>query len=103
VIQRREQLRFPLEAGDPLLVFEELFRQDLDRDLPAEAGVSRAVDLSHPSRAKRTEDFVGAETGSGRETQSPASLDRQSVPTTNGSNSTFVPAGAIVKQFASRS
>jgi hypothetical protein len=35
VIQRRQQLRFPFEAGDPFLVFEELFRQDLDRDLAA--------------------------------------------------------------------
>ena len=39
-------------------------RQDLDRDVPIELSVPCAVHLSHPARAQRRDDFVGAETGS---------------------------------------
>jgi hypothetical protein len=40
--------------------------QDFDRNLAREPGIPRPVNLSHPSRAKRGEDLVGAETRTGR-------------------------------------
>ena len=42
-------------------------RQDLDRDVPVQPLVPRPVDLSHPARAERREDLVGAEAGAGWE------------------------------------
>ena len=42
-------------------------RQDLDRDLAAQAGVLCAVDLAHSARAERREDLVGAQARSGGE------------------------------------
>ena len=67
VIQRGEQLRFPLEPLSPLFTFKELFRQDLDRDISREARVLRLVDLPHPSRADLAEDLVRAELRAGGE------------------------------------
>src|SRR5262249_58468846 len=41
--------------------------QDLDRDQAVEPRVARAIDLAHAARASGAENFVGTETGSGRE------------------------------------
>ena len=41
-------------------------RQDLDRDLAAQARVAGAVDLAHAARAEGGEDLVGPEAGAGR-------------------------------------
>jgi len=43
----------------------EVGREDLDRDDAIEARVLRAIDLSHPSRAERSEDLVRTESGAG--------------------------------------
>src|SRR5260370_35323822 len=68
MVQRREQLRFPFEARHSFFVFEELFRQGLDRDLSSESRVTGLPDLPHPARAERGEDLVRAETRAGGET-----------------------------------
>src|SRR5476651_2357816 len=67
MVQRREQLRFTLEPRDLLLVIEEIFGQDLDRDFSSKSRVSGFVDLSHSARAKRREDLVRAELRAGGE------------------------------------
>src|ERR1039457_2677322 len=66
-IQRRERLRFTLEAGDPLLVSEKFFRQDLDRYFPSKSRVTGLPYLAHPARAEWREDLVGAEASTRRQ------------------------------------
>ncbi len=39
--------------------------QDLDRDLALEVRVRGAIDLAHPARAERRDDFVGAQASTG--------------------------------------
>ena len=58
---------FALEARQPLSVLRECLGQDLDRNLAASGGVGRAIDLTHAARAEQRGDFIGAETGAGRE------------------------------------
>ncbi len=42
-------------------VLGELIGQDLDRHVPAEFGILRPIDLSHPSLANRLDDLVMGE------------------------------------------
>src|SRR5512135_1791077 len=96
MVERCEEARLPLEAHSPLFTLEEFLRQDLYRDLTMQAWVLRPVDLPHPARPERTQHFVRTQARPDGETQSVESLDcparggsagRQSVPTTNGSES----------------
>ena len=48
-------------------VAENDVRQDLDRDVSAEARVLRPVDLTHPARPDLAEDLVGTELRAGGE------------------------------------
>jgi hypothetical protein len=61
VVERRYGARLALEALEPLRVRGEALRQHLERDVAAEPGVARAVDLAHPARAQRGDDLVAAE------------------------------------------
>ncbi len=70
VIQGGEGLRFAFEAGHAFRIGGEHVGQDLDRDLPAEARVGSAVDLSHASCADGCDNLIDAEPGSRRESQS---------------------------------
>ncbi len=69
MIERRERLRFALEARQPIGVLRERLRQDLDRDVAIELRVARAIDLPHAAFADRRSDLVDAETGAGSEGQ----------------------------------
>ena len=51
VVERREELRFAVEARQPLRVGGEGLGQDLERDVAAELRVARPVDLTHAPRA----------------------------------------------------
>jgi hypothetical protein len=62
---RRDRSGFPLEAGQCLGIRGEVLRQDLDRDIPAQPRVPRAVHFPHPACAQRRDDFVGAQTTPG--------------------------------------
>ena len=55
-------LRLLLEPAEPIRIGRRLRGQDLDRYLPPEPLVARAVDLPHPARAERAENLVRAET-----------------------------------------
>jgi hypothetical protein len=46
VIERRQHLRFALEAVAPFGIGKEGLRQDLDRNAAVQLGVARAVDLA---------------------------------------------------------
>ncbi len=67
MVQRRHGLRFALEAGQGAGVGRKSFGQDLDGDLASEPRVLRPVDFAHSAGAKRREDFVRPETGTGGE------------------------------------
>ena len=69
MIQRRERLRFALEAGEPLGVAGERVGQDLDRDVAIQLRVARAIDLAHAAGPKGGEDLVRAEANAGQEGQ----------------------------------
>jgi hypothetical protein len=45
--QRRENLGFALKPREPVVIGSDRRRQDLDRDLPLQLRVGRAIDLAH--------------------------------------------------------
>ena len=61
VVESGDRARLLLEAGAAGLVRQPVCRQDLDRDLAAEARVAGAVDLAHASRAERGDHLVRPE------------------------------------------
>jgi len=61
VVQRRNGLRFALEALAPRWIRRELWRQDLDGDRPVEPGVARPIHLAHPALAEQPLDDVGTQ------------------------------------------
>ena len=67
MIERREDLRFALEAREAVGIEGEELGQNLERDVAIELRVARAIDLAHSARADGREDFVRAEAGAVRE------------------------------------
>jgi hypothetical protein len=71
VIQRREHFRFALEPRQPFGITGDGRRQHLQRDLPLQVGVGRAIHLAHAAFAQQRDDVVGAKA------RSPDELVRQ--------------------------
>ena len=69
VVQGGEGAGLALEAGDAVLVLEELLRQDLDGDVPLELRIAGPIDLSHAPGTERGEDLVRSEAGAGGDGQ----------------------------------
>ena len=69
MIQRRQSLRFALEAREAVGVVRERLRQDLDRDVAIQLRVASPIDLSHPAFADRRSDVVDAEARAGSKGQ----------------------------------
>ena len=65
MIQAGGRARFLLESPPPFGVRREVGRQYLQRDVAAQPAVVRAVDLAHPTRGNRRNDFVASKAGSG--------------------------------------
>ena len=65
VVQRGGGAGFVREAGEAVLVVREVRREDLERDLAAEAGVASAVNVPHAPRAEERHDLERAHHGSG--------------------------------------
>jgi hypothetical protein len=63
MIERGQRLRFALEAGEAIAIIREGVRQDLQRDVTMQLRVTGAIDLAHPTRTDRREDFVDAKSG----------------------------------------
>lgn len=61
VIECRQKLRLALEASVPLGIGSQVSGDDLERHLPAEAGIAGAPDLTHGSGAKLTDHPVRAD------------------------------------------
>ena len=51
MVQRGENLRFPLEPGEAVWVGGERFGEDLERNLALELRISRLIDLPHAAFA----------------------------------------------------
>ena len=69
MVQRREDFRFALKAGQSVRVGCQRRWEDLDGDLTLQLRVCRPIDFPHPTHAKLSGDFVWAEEGAGREGQ----------------------------------
>jgi hypothetical protein len=65
MVQRCEDLGFPLEPGEPFGILGERRRQELQRHLAIELRIARAPHLAHGSRPQGGDDLVGAEAGAG--------------------------------------
>ncbi len=66
-VEAGEDLRLPLEPGQPIRVSREGVGQDLQGDLAVELGVGRLPDLAHAALADEGGDVVMAESRAGRE------------------------------------
>src|SRR5262249_35276463 len=69
MIQRRQESRLALESRQRIRILRQRRRQRLDRDLPPQAWVGRAIDIAHPSRSQRIHDLVGADASAGCDLQ----------------------------------
>ena len=58
VRQRRNRVRFALEARQRLRISGDGRRNNLDRDVAIQPPVARAIDLAHAARAERSDDGV---------------------------------------------
>jgi hypothetical protein len=65
MIQRRKNARFPPETGQTLRIRGECRRQDLNRDIPIELEVARAINRAHAAGAKSTQNPIVLEQRSG--------------------------------------
>ena len=61
MIERGGRAGFLLEARDAVTVRGHALRQDLDRDLPMEAAVVRAIDLAHTANTQDSRNLVRTE------------------------------------------
>ncbi len=65
MVERGQQPRLALEAGEPVRIGREEARQDLDRDVAPELRVAGAVHLAHPARTNGGLNFVRTEASTG--------------------------------------
>ncbi len=65
MIERRQHLRFALEAGQTFGVAGKGVWEHLDRHLPVKARVSGPVDLAHPTFTDLGGDFIRAKESAG--------------------------------------
>src|SRR5262245_7414473 len=68
MVECGENLGLALKPREALGIARKVRRQDLERDLALQAGVTRAVDLSHPPCAEGADDFIAPEAGARVET-----------------------------------
>ena len=58
VVQRGQDLRFTLEAGQALRIAGEQIRKDFERHIPVELRVDRLIHLPHPASADFLDDAI---------------------------------------------
>ena len=63
--ERGKDLRLALEAQHAFSIARKHFRQDFQRHVTAKARVPRAIHLTHPARANRTQDLIGSQSNAG--------------------------------------
>ena len=67
MIERRQRARLALEPRQPVGVRGERVGEHLDRHVPLQPRVARAIDDTHPARSQRSDDLVGPDAGAGAE------------------------------------
>jgi hypothetical protein len=67
MIERGNRLSLAVEAVTELPITREVWGKDFDRDGALKPRVAALVDLAHPARADRGEDFVRTEASAGVE------------------------------------
>ena len=67
MVERREDLGFPLETAHSVYFTQELVRQDFDRHFAFQLQIAGAIDLSHAALAEQRRDFVRAELRTNRQ------------------------------------
>lgn len=60
MVERSQQVRFPLESGHQRTIIGEAASEDLDGNLPFQMAIFGPIDLAHPSRTKQRKDLVRA-------------------------------------------
>jgi hypothetical protein len=63
----RKRARFAFEAALEFGAARQMSRKDFDGDAAIEASVARAIDFAHAARTDGSDDFVRAESASGRQ------------------------------------
>ena len=63
MVQRGQDLCFPLKAAHALGIGGKLLGQDFQRHVPVQLGIGGTVDLAHPTLAYQFQDFVMANGG----------------------------------------
>ena len=58
MVQRGEDFRFPLEAGEAFGIVGKEIRQDLEGDFTVQCGIAGPIDLAHATGPKGGEDLV---------------------------------------------
>ena len=69
MIQRGEGLGFAGEPGEAFGIVGERLREDLDRDVTIELGITRPKDLAHAPATDEIGQLEDAETGAGSQSQ----------------------------------
>ena len=69
MVQRGQGLGFASESRQALGVMGKRVRQDLDRDVTIELGITRPIDFAHASATEQIGQQEDAETGAGSESQ----------------------------------
>ena len=67
MVHRGQDVSFTLETGEPLAITGHFRRQHLQRDLALEFRISRAIHLTHASRAKGRDNLVVTDPAASRE------------------------------------
>src|SRR5438876_11406580 len=67
MVEAPRRPRLPAESVDVLGSARQRRMDDLERDVPLQAGVAGAVNLAHASDAEQAHDLVGTEAVAGRE------------------------------------
>jgi hypothetical protein len=60
MVERREQFRLPLETRQPIRILCERVRQDFDRNVALQPGITSAIHFPHPASTNGRENLVGA-------------------------------------------
>ena len=67
MVERRQHLRLPAEAGEALRLQRECRSNHFQRDVAIELGIARAIHLAHAAGAERGENLIRAEARAGSE------------------------------------
>jgi hypothetical protein len=77
MVERSENLRLPLETGEPVRISSEVVGEELEGDVATEDGIPRPPDLAHAAGTQRRNDFVGAKADTGGQSHARSGASRK--------------------------